>query len=246
MMKLILLTVVAIAMTGCYQGPMGNRGLDGKPGIGAPGNDGAPGLDGSNGTDGANGSDGVNGSNGHSMAAETTTPSTLICPDGGSQVDFYIDLDDSASVTAGDTFQAASVACNGSNGLDGLNGSDGVNGTDGADGQDGADGNDGQDGEDGEDSTVAGPQGEPGTPGTNGTNGSGATIVAFSPTACTLISTGFYAKSFADNVWLYTASTCSTASKYHNVSNSNPLKFIGTNIVVMFYLTNSITVVTFN
>lgn len=95
------------------KGEVGEKGSDGTNGT-----NGEQGLPGSNGMDGT---DGINGSNGHSIVSVSRLATNLECPGlGGSAVDFYLDVDDSLSVSVNDVLQSGVVACNGSNGLNSM------------------------------------------------------------------------------------------------------------------------------
>jgi hypothetical protein len=249
MQKLIIISMLllgACASQNPFIGSTGPKGPKGDPGL--PGDS----IVGPQGPAGTNGS---NGSNGHSMVASSSSPSALVCPNGGSEVDFYIDLDDSYNVSVADSFQAASVACNGSNGANGTNGVDGTNGTngsDGANGQDGLNGTNGQDGTNGTNGTN-GQDGAQGPAGPQGPAGSGSTasIVAYTPaTTCTLIYTGIYAQNHADNVTLHTLSTCSGASKVYTLSSSVAPYWIDAKVLAVYQPVsnthNQVRVVDFN
>lgn len=94
--------------------------------------------------------DGKDGDNGHSIVSLSRSATGNECGENsGSSVDFYLDQDNSNSVTEGDQLQSGVVACNGSDGQNGTDGNDGQDGQDGQDGEDGTDGEDGQDGQDG-------------------------------------------------------------------------------------------------
>jgi hypothetical protein len=52
-------------------------------------------------------------------------PATLLeCAVSRSAADFYLDMDDSFAVSAGDTLVGGAVACNGANGIAGINGTE--------------------------------------------------------------------------------------------------------------------------
>jgi hypothetical protein len=54
-----------------------------------------------------------------------------ICPNGGTSLDIYLDLDDSLSFSEEDSYQNSIVVCNGTNGLDGDDGLPGAQGNQG-------------------------------------------------------------------------------------------------------------------
>jgi hypothetical protein len=118
-MKRFLITLIALSVFGC--GPTITRtGPQGDPGLpGAPGTPGQPGQD---------------GNDGHSLV--TLSPGTLpiICVNGGSAIDIYLDVDDDLVATINDLYQSTVFACNGSNGQDGEDGETGPPGPPGSSG----------------------------------------------------------------------------------------------------------------
>lgn len=88
-----------------------------------------------------NGLDGTGGT-GSGVDGKSVVTSTFalvpdgICTNGGNQVKFWLDLDDSGDQSTGDMQLNEILVCNG---LNGTNGVDGTNGTNGVDGQNGAD-----------------------------------------------------------------------------------------------------------
>jgi hypothetical protein len=173
--SVILALVLGLMLSACAgkDGTSGKDGLNGNPG--APGTPGLIGLPGGN------------GNNGHSIVALQRAATNVECTQTqGKAVDFYVDLDDSFTVTAGDLLQAGIVACNG------------LNGTDGTDGQDGADGQ-------------TGAQGIPGTPGSNATMTTVPLVAVFS---CIFVHNSIYArKSSETDVGLYTDSNCTSQNQ---------------------------------
>lgn len=117
-MKLALLFMMVL-MVGCSQAKDGSNGSNG-----------ASGHDGSSGSDGTNGGNGLNG---HDVVSVARIATSLECPlNGGTAVDFYMDLDSSETYTSGDLLESGVVACNGTNGVNGSNGSNGTNGSNGS------------------------------------------------------------------------------------------------------------------
>lgn len=74
---------------------------------------------------GAPGVPGNDGNAGHSLVSLPRSASENECLTNGSAVDVYLDLDDSLTVSEGDTLQSGLVACHGAPGVDGLDGVDG-------------------------------------------------------------------------------------------------------------------------
>lgn len=189
-MKAVFLVLGFIATLGCAQSEtVLLKGPAGQPG--APGEVGAP---------------------GHSAVSLSRAASELECEVSGTAVDVYLDLDDSLSVTEGDTLQSGLVACNGANGLDGADGANGVDGADGSDGQDGADGADGEDG-------------------TNAT----AVMTAYTiGSSCQVIHSGWSAKKHdSDSVKVYSNESCSGSSE--TLDDDNDDMFVISNSVVLLY-----------
>lgn len=60
----------------------------------------------------SDGAQGPRGFTGHSIVAQTVSATESECPDGGIRVDLYIDIDDSLTVSKGDTYQSSIVSCN--------------------------------------------------------------------------------------------------------------------------------------
>ncbi len=170
---------------------------------------------------GDTGLQGLPGASGHSLVSETNSATWCECDSqGGSRLDVYLDMDDSLSLTEGDMFQSALVACNGANGL---NGQDGLAGTEGAQGIPGATGPQGLTGDTGLSGPagavgpsgpqgVAGPtgaQGIAGATGAQGAAGSGATLQAYTlGSSCQSVGGGFYAKKSGNDAAVYDASGC--------------------------------------
>jgi hypothetical protein len=205
-----------------------------------------PGPAGPAGAVGATGAQGLPGANGHSLVSQYVEPSALLCPTGGSELDIFMDTDDSLSVSEEDVFLNSIVACNGSNGL---NGSDGLNGTDGGQGVPGAQGPQGEAGPQGTPGAQGlpgpiGPEGDQGPQGIQGPAGpSGASITVYSSNSCTLIAgTSFYVKS-GD---LYTSSSCSSASKVIDMNDSNSSFWVGTRVLALYAGSSTMRVITFN
>ncbi|MGH7240790.1 MAG: hypothetical protein ACREGB_00660 [Candidatus Saccharimonadales bacterium] len=75
---------------------------------------------------GPTGAAGTSGANGHSLVSQYVTADEAACPNGGTELDIYLDTDDSLTVSATDIYQGSMIACNGSNGLNGTNGLNGI------------------------------------------------------------------------------------------------------------------------
>lgn len=132
--------------------------------------------------------------NGHSLVTSLASASELECSSGGNRLDVFLDLDYSLMPSAADIYMNSLVACNGALGMSGTTGEPGPTGAIGP----------------------AGPAGEPGPAGLDGTS---ATISTYSGTNCTLISnTSTFIKKSGSNYGLYTASNCSSNSKFAEVS----------------------------
>lgn len=181
-----------------------------------------PGPTGATGAPGTGGATGAQGPNGHSLVSQYVEPCQWVCPNGGSELDIYLDTDDTLSVSEGDTYQNSIIACNGANGL---NGQDGLPGTDGAQGEPGAQGpqgNAGPQGPAGADG-VTGPTGAQGPAGPQGPAGTTVTITAYTSSSCTLIAgTTYYAKnSSGTSGSIYDASSCASNHKVGDVSGGD-------------------------
>jgi hypothetical protein len=167
---------------------------------------------------GPQGVPGVAGANGHSLVSETVEASGCECDwQGGTRLDIYMDMDDSLSLTEGDTFQSSLVACNGMNGLngqDGLPGATGAQGIPGATGPEGIAGPAGEVGPEGAQGLVGpvgpmGPAGPQGLTGAQGPAGSGATLQAFTlGSSCLSVGGGLYAKKSGDTAKIYDDNDC--------------------------------------
>lgn len=195
-------------------------------------------MPGPQGDAGATGATGAAGANGHSLVSQTVEAGYCECDQaGGNRLDIYLDNDDSLSVSEGDSFQSALIACNGRNGLNGSNGlpgttgatgetgSTGETGATGAQGIPGAQGPSGSQGTPGPMGMMGpqgamgspgptgstGPQGPQGTPGAQGPAGSGATLQNYTlNSSCQSVSDGYYAKKSGSDVKLYSNSSCSS------------------------------------
>ncbi len=173
---------------------------------------------------GLTGAVGASGANGHSLVSEMVEASWCECDwRGGNRLDIYLDLDDSLSVSEGDTFQSALIACNGMNGLNGENGlpgAEGAQGIPGATGPAGETGLAGPAGEVGAEGAMGlpgpvgpeGPQGPMGLTGAQGPAGSGATLQAYTlGTSCSSVGGGLYAKKSGDTAKIYDDNDCDSS-----------------------------------
>jgi hypothetical protein len=80
------------------------------------------------------GPQGPAGANGHSLVSYSAEiDCETLCPNGGTSLDIYLDLDDSQNFSGEevDSYQNSIIICNGENGLDGSNGLDGAQGAQG-------------------------------------------------------------------------------------------------------------------
>ena len=112
---------------------------------------------------------------------------------------------------------------------------EGPQGVQGIPGKDGAQGLQGQQGPQGVPGPVgpAGPQGPQGLPGTQGS--SGATIKSYTSNNCTAVTgTGLYIKIGNNNASLYYSSTCSSSSKYAEISQGESYWVSTTHLAVWF------------
>lgn len=212
---------------------------------------------------GAVGPTGSAGANGHSLVSQFVEVDTdsLECATGGTRLDIFLDLDDTLTVSENDVYMGSLVACNGANGLDGLNGQDGLNGSDGQDGANGTDGLTGQPGPQG----VAGPQGDTGpqgvagpvgpegpqglqgATGAQGPAGEGATVTAYSSTACIGITgTSFFEKATLNSVGIYTSSTCASNTKQIDLNKNSSTFWLSQNSLGVFAAPNTLRVIRFN
>lgn len=162
------------------------------------------------------------GANGHSLVSYSAEIDCVdICPNGGTSLDIYLDLDDSQNFSGEevDSYQNSIVICNGENGANGLPGATGGQGVAGERGPrgfmgfmgfPGLPGPRGLTGATGPAGPIGpvGPAGSPGAPGAAGAAGinglpgaagtSSVTISAYSSSSCTLVvgsSPARYAKS---------------------------------------------------
>ncbi len=170
------------------------------------------------------GQDGANGANGHSLVSQFAEVNGCECDEqGGTRLDIYLDLDDSLSVSEGDTFQNSLIACNGRNGLRGPRGLTGAQGEQGIPGEAGPQGEQGVPGPQGLTGAAGatgatgaqgvagpvgpiGPQGPQGTMGPAGPQGPAGAVLqnyTLSSSTCTSIGDGYYAKKDGDTVKLY-------------------------------------------
>jgi len=173
------------------------------------------------GPQGEQGPQGPQGENGHSLVSETVEAGEIECDSaGGNRLDIYVDMDDSLSVSEGDVFQSALIACNGLNGLngaDGLTGAQGPEGVAGAQGPQGLPGPAGAVGPQGSQGVAgpvgpSGPQGPQGAPGAQGPAGAGATLQNYSlGSSCTNIGDGYYAKRSGDDAKIYDDNDCGSS-----------------------------------
>lgn len=188
MKQILLALVLSLALVGC-----GKEGAKGETGSVGP--------------------QGPQGANGHSLVSEVVAASALECAVSGQRLDIYIDLDDSLSLTTGDSFISSLVACNGANGLNGAQGVAGAQGPQGEVGPQGVIGEAGPQGEVGP-TGPAGVQGPQGEQGAQGPAGSGATIQNYtlSSATCTAIGDSLYAKTNSTDVRIYSTSSCSSTS----------------------------------
>src|ERR1035437_9026875 len=164
-MKKILLFSLMAVLYGC-SGPGGSSEINLIPG--PQGDPRAKGDSGSTGLAGATGSQGLAGTNGHSLVSQFASISAgIVCANGGSSLDIYMDIDDDLLVSAPDSYLGSMVACNGANGLNGTNGLDGTTGATGSTGTNGTNGTDGSIGATGSQGLIGatGPQGVPGPQG---------------------------------------------------------------------------------
>ena len=151
MKNLILVLLVAAALTACGKTQINIAGTDGAQGTqGEQGTQGIPGLEGIAGADGLDGLDGSSCS-----ATQVEGGAKIFCTDGTQA--FIRNGADGKTCTVQKTKQGATVKCgtdtvfisngtNGTNGQDGLNGVNGVDGEQGEAGKDGIAGLNGQDG----------------------------------------------------------------------------------------------------
>ena len=91
-------------------GKDGKDGLNGKDGVGTPGKDGKNGLDGKNGTNGTNGAKGdkgdkgdkgPSGNDGSSAAFSIAKASASVCPNGGSTLYAWVDVNSNGTYESG-------------------------------------------------------------------------------------------------------------------------------------------------
>lgn len=232
---------------------------------------GATGAQGNTGAEGPQGPAGQNGSNGHSLVSQSVSASSIECPNGGSRLDIYLDLDDSLSVSDGDLYQGSLIACNGANGLNGADGAPGIQGPQGIPGEPGATGSQGIPGQPGPQGPVGpqgltgatgatgstgsqgvagptgpqGPQGPQGATGAQGPTGSGATIASYSSTTvCTAVGGGYYAKSESNAVDIYPNSNCS--GSHTTLNDSNSTMWLTDSSLAVLADPNVLRVITFN
>jgi hypothetical protein len=200
------------------------------------------GLNGSDGRDGINGKDGANG---HSLVSQFVDASDFECPNGGSRLDIFMDIDDSLSVSESDLFESSLIACNGVNGLDGAEGAQGEQGPQGIQGEVGPQGEPGPQGDVGP-TGPAGEQGPQGETGAEGPSGTGASIVSFTSSSCTAITnTSFFAKSNGSNTGIYSSSSCSNGLKVFELGQGDSFWVSSTALAVKLS-TPGIRVIFFN
>lgn len=191
---------------------------------------------------GPQGATGIAGANGHSLVSQFVSidSESLECTNGGTRLDIYMDMDDSLTVTDGDTYEGSLVACNGANGL---NGQDGIAGAQGPQGETGPQGATGAQGVAGPVGPV-GPQGPQGTQGATGPAGSGATITVYSSSNCTSLGNGYYGKAGSNAYSIYTTSTCS--GSHNDLNSANPTMWISSDVLGVFSSPNTLRSISFN
>lgn len=166
---------------------------------------------------GDSGDQGPAGNNGHSLVSQIVAATSLECPSSGQRLDIYLDRDDSLTVSAGDTFQSALIACNGANGLNGVQGVPGAQGPQGETGPTGSVGPQGVAGPVG----PAGPQGPQGETGAQGPAGTGATLQDYTlTTTCAPLGDSLYARTSSGAIRIYNTSNCSSISMIAEIDGS--------------------------
>lgn len=157
---------------------------------------------------------------------------TLVCPNGGNRVDFYVDNDNSLSASEEDLYLNSMITCNGLRGEAGISGSQGQVGPHGEIGPQGIQGIPGQ----------VGPRGEPGE---DAEGNSSATLDNYTSSSCTRIgSTSSYVKVSNNTVGLHTSNSCSSNTKFATVAQGESY-WVSANALAVWN-NNGIRVVTFN
>ena len=192
-----------------------------------------------------NGTNGTNGTNGHSLVSQfVNLEESLECPNGGTSLDIYLDIDDSLTVSESDTYTNSLIACNGSNGLQGATGVAGSTGATGVAGQIGPQGAAGAQGIAGPVGPI-GPQGPQGATGAQGSSGTGASIVSYTASSCTKITgTSMYVQKSGSNFQMFSGNTCNSSTKVSEVSSGESVWASSSSLAV--WNGSSIRVITFN
>lgn len=139
------------------------------------------------------------GEPGYSVVSAYNNSSELECSNGGTRLDFFLDLDYSYSASNPDQYLNSIVVCDGANGL---NGATGETGSQGPIGETGPQGSPGETGEQG----PVGPPGSNGETGPPGPSGTGA-IVSPVNTNCGAVG-NYYAKKTGSSLAIYPTSSC--------------------------------------
>jgi hypothetical protein len=192
------------------------------------------------------GKDGKDGQNGHSLVSEFNDASELECPNGGTRLDVFIDLDDSLTPTEEDKYLGSLVACNGANGKDGQDGEAGLMGPQGEIGPQGAAGEQGEQGPVGPMGPQGpmGAQGEQGLPGASGS--SGATITSYESNSCVKISgTSYFTKPNGQNSGIFTSSDCKSSSKAFELGEGDSM-WLSADMLAVKLMSTGIRVIKFN
>ena len=123
--------------------------------------------------EGKDGRDGIDGKNGHSLVSFYNESSELECPNGGIDLDIFLDMNDNLEADEGDIYTNSLISCNGGNGRDGLQGEQGETGQTGERGLTGSQGPQGVQGSIGPQGLVGqrGERGEEGEEGDRGATG---------------------------------------------------------------------------
>lgn len=193
--NIVFLTMLSIALLACSPRVEYVKGPQGDPGTQGP-----------------------TGANGHSLVSETVEANSCECDEnGGQQLNIYVDMDDSLTVSEGDQFQSGLVACNGANGLNGTNGLPGADGPQGVPGEQGPQGIPGPQGEVGPEGAQGvagpvgpmGPTGPQGATGAQGPAGAGAVLQSYTLTnTCQSVGSGYWATKSSDSAKLYSDEDC--------------------------------------
>ncbi len=178
------------------------------------------------------------GQNGHSVVSNyANAEGDLVCGDlGGSRLDIYLDLDDTLTVSEGDSYLNSLVACNGATGLTGEQGEAGPSGEAGPQGTVGPQGVQG----------IAGPVGPIGPTGPQGLSAPSATITSYTSNSCTSISdTNYYTKPNGENSKIYLNSECSGSGEF-TLTEGDSVWLSASQLATKLINTNGIRVVRFN